>query len=169
SQRLRRDRRGLQCLLVPVPAGQDTAPVEPWRPGNDAIEVFRVALRFHGGLAPSVRPPCEVGVRWTAAISSLDDALGRDGHHVNAAMAPVNLPIRATQRPRGIQEIAALVPGGVANGRIYARQSGTRRGNRAHESAPTPVIQLAVPGGRQPQLEVDLGLDATLNLAVFGQ
>jgi len=103
-----------------------------------------------------------------AAIRRFDDALSCNGYEVDGAMAKVDLSIRAAQRPRAIEHGAGLMTGVGANGHIAARQSGTRRRNRANESAPTPVIQLAVPGGRQPQLEVDLGLDAALYPAVFG-
>ena len=90
---------------------------------------------------------------------------------MDRAVTEVDSPLGVVERPRAVErgdEARPFVAGVGRDLRIAAHETGRRAGNPAHEPAATRVVELAVPDGGQPQLEVDLPFDVSSDLAVLG-
>ena len=137
-------------------------PVQPWRAGNDAVEIAGKPLGRLHRLTSSSGTAVPVGIPRRPLVMRRDDPLGGHRHLVRRAPAEVDDLLGMSGREaRGI----ARVPGVGRRGRVASLHCGLHRavGDRAGEAAVSDRLELAVPAGqRHPHFDLDVGVSGRL-------
>ena len=125
------------------------------RPGDDAVEVFGVALRRSQCLSSPGRAPGEVRERRRVAIEPVDHRLGGDRGLVNGAMREIHEDVFVDERVARRSRVTGV---GARGGVARAERVGHRRvTDRSREPAVADHLQLAVPTARRhPDFRLDV-------------
>jgi hypothetical protein len=111
------------ALRHPDVASIYTLVVEDWGAGDDPIEVVRVTLRFHQGLAASRRATFEVGVGWRTAIVDAHNRFRGVCRQVDGTIPKVQDRIEIVIRKGRARFSAAIVTGVRIRNRVPLGES----------------------------------------------
>ncbi len=128
--------------------------------GDDAIEVFGIALGFHEGFAAAIGAADEVAAGNVLAVEGADDGFGLGGGFLEGAVAEVDEFFGVADGPggAGLRFVVAVVGAG---GGIAAAESREERagGDGARPAAVADLLILAVPAFvGQPDFDFDVGV-----------
>ena len=155
-------RRGQERAFVPHERGEQARPVVRRGAGEDAVEVFRKALRLHQRFAAAVGAAVEVASLRVPAVERADDRFGLHRGFMHGAIPEVDQFLRMPDGPvRAATTFMAVV--GAGDG-VTAAQ-GLCKGGSVDGACPATVAflpVLGVPGGRrrQPEGKLDFRIAA---------
>ena len=133
------------------------------RAGDDAVEVRRIALRFHERLPAAARTAVEVRDARSGAVERPDRGLPLHRGLVHGPVAEIDQPLGMANREAGV---GARVPGVARRGGITATQRVGQRGvlDRTTPRTIANLEVLAVPARhRQPDFGPDVGIGRGLD------
>ena len=136
------------------------------RAGDDAVEIVRIALRFHHRLPSAVRAAGEVRLCFVRAVVAADDRLGDFRRAMHCEVAEIHLALEIVQRPRRVGD-PALMAGIGADRRVAGvyRPAGLIL-DLTDEPAAAAHHELPVPFVGQEEREMDLAADDAVHAAV---